>query len=219
MLERAAHRRGVPVESVWLATPSLEAETPESLRRFAAFWAVPATPYASMEGALRAIRFAHESAMPFLGTCGGFQHAMIEYARNVLDLAEADNVETSPDTALPLIAPLSCALVEKSGMIHFENGSRLRAIYGVTDTVETYHCSYGLNPRFAHLIERADARGARDAAGETAASSSRPSVLVLHALPTRTRRTVEQSDPLVRHSSSPPRGARTDRLPRWMPGR
>jgi CTP synthase (UTP-ammonia lyase) len=37
-----------------------------------------------MEGALLAIRHARESAIPFLGTCGGFQHAVLEYARNVL---------------------------------------------------------------------------------------------------------------------------------------
>ena len=36
-----------------------------------------------MEGVLSAIRFARETGRPFLGTCGGFQHALIEYARNV----------------------------------------------------------------------------------------------------------------------------------------
>ncbi len=63
-----------------------------------------------MDGALLAIRYAREQKRPFLGTCGGFQHAIIEYARNVLGWADADPAETAPDAARPVIAPLQCAL-------------------------------------------------------------------------------------------------------------
>jgi CTP synthase (UTP-ammonia lyase) len=44
-----------------------------------------------MTGALAAIRHARERRLPFLGTCAGFQHAVVEYARNVLGWLDADH--------------------------------------------------------------------------------------------------------------------------------
>ena len=52
------------------------------LGKFSAVWLVPASPYENMAGALAAVRFAREMKRPFLGTCGGFQHALIEHARH-----------------------------------------------------------------------------------------------------------------------------------------
>jgi len=74
----------------------------------------PASPYTSMEGALDAIRYARESRRPFLGTCGGFQHAVIEYARNVCGLRDASHAETHPTAPILVVSPLSCPLVEQS---------------------------------------------------------------------------------------------------------
>ena len=59
-------------------------------------WCVPGSPYHSAEGALAAIRFAREKRRVFLGTCGGFQHALIEFARNVLGVSQAEHAETAP---------------------------------------------------------------------------------------------------------------------------
>ncbi len=74
---------GNPVEPVWLDTElALDAD----LEPYAGFWCVPASPYRSMEGALRAIRFARETGKTFLGTCAGCQHAILEFARNVLHM-------------------------------------------------------------------------------------------------------------------------------------
>src|SRR5258707_3357751 len=142
------------VEVNWLATTLLE-HSPETLRSgYDALWCVPASPYASMEGALTAIRFAREQGIPFLGTCGGSQHALIEYARNVLGLTEADHAESNPSTAFPLIAPLLCALVEASDTILLKPGSRIATIYGVEAIVEQYHCSFGLNSQYLSLFEQ-----------------------------------------------------------------
>src|SRR5271167_227631 len=69
------------VEGVWTHTASLT-NARVQLADFDGIWCVPASPYANTQGALDAIRFARESGRPFLGTCGGFQHAAIEYARN-----------------------------------------------------------------------------------------------------------------------------------------
>jgi CTP synthase (UTP-ammonia lyase) len=124
-----------------------------------------------MAGALAAIRLARESSRPYLGTCGGFQHAVLEFARNVLGYGQAEHAETAPDAEMRIIAPLSCSLVEKSGEIFLREGSRLRAIYGADRAEEQYHCNYGLNPKYAALFtDAAPLRvAATDAAGEVRA--------------------------------------------------
>jgi CTP synthase (UTP-ammonia lyase) len=166
----AAAAAGHRVDGVWVETRTLGSDVPRRLADFHAVWCVPASPYANTEGALAAIRFARESGRPFLGTCGGFQHALLEYAHNVLRLRDADHAETNPDAALPLIAPLSCSLVEKSGTITFLEGSRLRSIYGEAEAEESYHCNYGLNPRHETLFrEGALHICGRDQAGEARA--------------------------------------------------
>jgi CTP synthase (UTP-ammonia lyase) len=150
----AANNLECHAETSWLATLLLERNTEQLLSAYDALWCVPASPYASMEGALSAICFAREQDIPFLGTCGGSQHAIIEYARNVLGLAEADHAETNPSAPLPLIAPLTCSLVEVQDTIYLKPGSRIAAIYGRTEIVESYHCSYGLNPHYHALFEQ-----------------------------------------------------------------
>ena len=148
----AANDTGIKVNVTWLPTESL-AQDLEQLSSFNGLWCVPASPYASMDGALSAIRFARERNRPFLGTCGGFQHALIEYARNVLGYAEAEHAETNPAAAMPLIAPLSCSLVEANGTIKFKEDSIIRSIYGKDEAVEQYHCNYGVNVRYQKLLE------------------------------------------------------------------
>lgn len=158
---------GAAVEPVWMRTDSVADDVTPQLAGFDGVWCVPASPYASMDGALRAIHFARTGGRPFLGTCAGFQHAVIEYARSVLGLPDADHTETSPGAAVPLIAPLGCSLVEATGGIRFAEGGRLRAIYGRPDSVEGYHCSYGVNPRYASLFASGALRvTATDDAGE-----------------------------------------------------
>jgi CTP synthase (UTP-ammonia lyase) len=159
-----------PVEWTWIGTEAMAQDGSARLSSYDAVWCVPASPYASLEGALRAIRFARESGRAFLGTCGGCQHALLEYARNVLGLRDADHMESNPDARLPLIAPLECALVETSAKIFLETGSRLQTIYGQTEITETYHCRYGLNPRFETQLLSADLRvSGRDSNGEVRA--------------------------------------------------
>lgn len=151
-LDLAAKAADFRVEQTWLATDHIHCLSEDTLSRFSGFWCTPASPYADMDGALRAIRFAREHNAPFLGTCAGFQHTLIEFARNVLGLTDADHAETNPTTATPLIAPMSCALIEARGTIRFTEGTRLRAMYGRAEAEEEFHCSYGLNPRFCERL-------------------------------------------------------------------
>ena len=120
---------GCDVEETWLPTASLAEDGAIDLSRFHGLWCVPASPYQSFDGAIRAIRYAREHGLPFLGTCGGFQHAVIEFARHVLG-HDADHAEMNPSAAVPLFAPLSCSMVEVDARIHFVPGSQMADIYG-----------------------------------------------------------------------------------------
>jgi CTP synthase (UTP-ammonia lyase) len=168
-LRLSGERLRVCVDGLWTHTSTLGPEVTQ-LADCAGIWCVPASPYANTDGALAAIRYARESGRPFLGTCAGFQHALIEYARNVLGRAEADHAETSPDAAMPLIARLSCSLVERHGKVHFAEGSALQTIYGTDHAEEGYRCNYGLNPGYEPIFRGEALKAtARDEAGEVRA--------------------------------------------------
>jgi len=168
-LRLSGNRLGVSVDPVWTHTSTLGPDVAAQLAAFAGVWCVPASPYANTDNALAAIRFARESNRPFLGTCGGFQHALLEYARNVLGY-EADHAETSTDAAMPLIARLSCSLIEQRGKVTFTEGSRLRIIFGTEQAEEGYRCNYGLNPEYESVFRGGALKvAARDASGEVRA--------------------------------------------------
>jgi CTP synthase (UTP-ammonia lyase) len=151
----------------WLGTDTI-IDAPRQLAGYAGIWCVPASPYRSMDGALAAIRFARESRRPFLGTCGGFQHALIEFARNVAGIDAADHAETAPATGLAgrhipnapelVVTPLACSLVGQSGDIVFTPGSKLDGIFGGAASREGYHCNYGFNLAYRQRFEAAGLR-------------------------------------------------------------
>ena len=165
-LGRAAAEAGLRVNWTWVHTSGLGAEIGRELGGFSALWCVPASPYANTAGALAAIRFARETGRPFLGTCGGFQHALLDYAEAVWGLSTAAHAELDPEAPDPVIAQLDCALVEAIAEVWFAPGSRLAAIYGDARATEAYHCRYGLNPRYAARLEAGPLRvSARDGSG------------------------------------------------------
>lgn len=167
-LQLAAEALDTKVEATWLGTEGIH--SPDDLHGFHGIWCVPASPYRSMDGALRAIRHARENGVPFLGTCGGFQHAVIEYARHVLGWHDAEHAETAPEAERAVIAPLACALVETRAEVRFVPGTRLSEAYGEPSSIEGYRCRFGLNPRFAEELMRGPLRlAARDEDGEVRA--------------------------------------------------
>jgi ribosomal protein S18 acetylase RimI-like enzyme len=130
----------------WVATADIDPSRPD-LDGYHGVWCVPASPYRSTEGAFAAIRFARERGGPFLGTCGGFQHAVLECARSLWRIERPAHAELEPGADAPIVAPLACALVEKGGRVRFAPGSRLFSAYGREEADEEYHCSYGLGAR------------------------------------------------------------------------
>lgn len=145
-LGMAAELLKLNVQFHWLDTDQINADTP--LDDFDGFWCVPASPYRDIDGVLRAIRFAREQRRPFLGTCGGFQHAVLEFARQVLDWADAEHGETHPDAVRALLTPLTCSLVEAVDSIHLVEGSLIANAYETTEISEGYRCRFGVNPVF-----------------------------------------------------------------------
>lgn len=149
-IEHAAEALGRPIESVWLPTDRLH-----DFGRFDALFCSPGSPYKSLEGALRAIQFARQNNVPFIGTCGGLQHLVLEYARNVLGIQEAAHAETDPYASCLFITPLSCSLVGKTMEVALKPGSKAAETYKATHAVEKYYCNFGINPAYQEQLKQA----------------------------------------------------------------
>jgi CTP synthase (UTP-ammonia lyase) len=153
-LALACQQTGSTVEWEWLGTQSLT-NVPRQLADYAGIWCVPGSPYNNLDGVLAAIRFAREKHRPFLGTCGGFQHALIEFARNVLGIAGAEHAEDAPEATDLVVTLLACSLVGQQGDIVFTPGSQFDRIFGGEVAREAYHCNYGPNPAYRARFEAA----------------------------------------------------------------
>ncbi len=154
-IDLASKSLGFDSNTQWISTQDSETK---DLKEFDAIWCVPASPYKSMDGALNAIQYARESSTPFLGTCGGYQHAVLEFTRNVLGYENAGNAETNPDTTMPLISALSCKLVEKTDTINICPNSQVSSIHRTEHIEEDYQCSFGVNSKYLLIYKNTDLR-------------------------------------------------------------
>ncbi len=155
-LELAGRALAQPTQFEWIQTRDIRDNVGQQFESFDGIWVVPASPYENMDGAINVIQYARESDTPFMGTCGGYQHAVLEFARNVLGHAQAANAEVTPETDFPLIAPLVCSLVEQDGEIKLVSGSKAAKLYGENVITEQYRCSYGFNVVYLDLFESSD---------------------------------------------------------------
>jgi CTP synthase (UTP-ammonia lyase) len=142
-------REGIALDPYWIGT--LDAVDCD-LAGFDAIWVTPGSPYESQAGAVAAIRTAREAGIPFLGTCGGFQHALIEYARDVCGLAGVEHAEVTPDAAEHLIVPLECSLKGHEEAVMVVPGTLAAKILGPGRRTERYNCAYGLNPEYLEVL-------------------------------------------------------------------
>jgi CTP synthase (UTP-ammonia lyase) len=145
------------VEGEWISTDSVPSAD-ELEERFAGIWLAPASPYRSMDGALAAVTTARERGIPLVATCGGFQHVLVEYARNVLGVDGAEHAETSPEAADLVVTPLSCSLWGQEHAVTLVSGTQAAELYGVETAVEDYFCSYGLSPEYQPRMEESGLR-------------------------------------------------------------
>lgn len=135
----------------WLGTGEIAAGDGAVAEQFAAYdgvWIVPGSPYENTGGVLAVLTYLRTRHIPFLGTCGGYQHAIIEFSRQVLGITDADHAELNPEAETPVISALACRLVEKSERLQIANDSHINQLYGVDSSEESYHCSFGLNDAY-----------------------------------------------------------------------
>ena len=147
-LTHAAHALNLEADPVWLAT-----DQTHDFAEFHALFASPGSPYRSLEGALLGIRYAREHDVPFLGTCGGFQHAILEYAHNVLGIRDAAHEESDPYASVLFVTRLVCSLVGKTMSVQIEPNSLAAESYGVGSAEEQYYCNFGLNPAYRKILQ------------------------------------------------------------------
>ncbi|MFE1775393.1 hypothetical protein [Streptomyces sp. NPDC059008] len=152
LLDALRERDGLDLDAYWIPTQDVADHT--TLTGFDAIWVLPGSPYRSEAGALAAIRTAREERIPLLGTCAGFQHVLLEYARNVAGLATAGHAENAPDTSAAdaVVVPLACSLVGHEGTIELTAGSRAETLIGAERSIERYHCNFGASPHHVELL-------------------------------------------------------------------
>jgi len=114
------------------------------------------------EGKMKAIRFARENDMPFLGICYGFQLAVVEFARNACELKEANSTEVNSNTPHPVID----LMPEQRGVEYKGATMRLGAhkiiikketlahrLYGAEEIYERHRHRWEVNPDYWNVLE------------------------------------------------------------------
>ena len=112
-ISHSCNHLGIAVDWTWIPTDEID----ETLfEHHAGIWVAPGSPYKNREKTLRGILTAREQMVPCLGTCGGFQHIIVEYARNVLGHMDAEHGENDPYASKLFVTepPLSRLLLESS---------------------------------------------------------------------------------------------------------
>lgn len=165
-LQHSAGKLGLSLDYEWVPTASLSERPSGDRLAYDGYWIAPGS-HQSVEGILRAIQYAREHNIPLLGTCGGFQHMLIEFARNRLMLRDLEHEEQAPGAANPFIQRLACSLVGERGEVTLRLDSKVYGIYQRSTIKEPFRCQYGLNPSYLALLEHAGLKIAgTDARGE-----------------------------------------------------
>ncbi len=115
------------------------------------------------EGKIECIKYARENNIPFLGLCLGLQMAVIEYARNVCGLKEANSVEADEKTPHPVIdiMPEQKEINNKGATMRLgaypavlKEGSMIRKLYGKERISERHRHRYEVNPNYIETLEK-----------------------------------------------------------------
>lgn len=155
-LQISAENLNVQVEPIWLGTSEFDKYGSDWIADFDGVWCVPGSPYKNRLAAIEAIRLARTNNVPYLGTCGGYQHAILEFAINRLGYKDADLQEENPTASMPLISALSCRLTDEKRAIRILPSSKLSTAIGKSSLEEEYRCGFGMNPNYAHLFKESD---------------------------------------------------------------
>jgi CTP synthase (UTP-ammonia lyase) len=164
-LKHAADFLSLNVKPEWLGTGNLRRKSvKDTIVQYQGLFAAPGTPYFFADGAIKGIRLAREMNIPFLGTCGGYQYTLLEFARNVAGMTNAVHTELTPQADMPLLVKIACSVDKAKGPvgprmlgtfdINLVPGTEAFKLYGKTKISESYSCNYELNPEYqGRLVE------------------------------------------------------------------
>lgn len=114
-------------------------------------------------GKMMAIQYARENDIPFLGICFGFQLAVIEFARNVCGLKNANSTEIDEKTPHPVVdlMPEQQQIIYKGATMRLgahkiviKEGTLAHKLYKTTETYERHRHRYEVNPDYVEILER-----------------------------------------------------------------
>ena len=131
---------GPDVDAEWVAT---DGDRASNLGRFHGIWLTPGSPYADDTAAYKAVECARERDIPFLGTCGGLQYALIEYFRNVLQVPSASHAESDGIDDNNVVHALACSLHGEERVIRPIIGTRFSTLVNDEPFVGMHYCNYG----------------------------------------------------------------------------
>lgn len=128
----------------------------------------PGFGHRGLEGKILAVKYAREKNVPFLGICLGMQVSVIEFARNVLKLEDADSLEMNPQTPHPVINLMEEQknITEKGGTMRLgayecqlKAGTRCAKAYGDLNITERHRHRYEFNNEYLDQFEKAGMKG------------------------------------------------------------
>lgn len=140
-----------------------ENNVPEKLAGLDGLLVAPGFGQRGVEGKITAVKYAREKGLPFFGICLGMQMAVIEFARNVLGLPEANSTEMDPQAKDPVIDLMEeqKQITAKGGTMRLgaypcdlKDGSLARAIYGVPSVSERHRHRWEFNNKYLDQFEK-----------------------------------------------------------------
>ncbi len=151
------------VDLVWIPSEKISEDGPEAhLADIDALLVPGGFGERGIEGKIEAINYVRTHNIPFLGICLGLQCAVIEYARNVCGLTDANSSEVAPTTANPVIHLMEEqeAVVAKGGTMRLGSypcritrGTLAHKLYGMTNISERHRHRYEVNNDYRALLE------------------------------------------------------------------
>jgi CTP synthase (UTP-ammonia lyase) len=153
-IEHCRPKLSFTLEAKWIPTENVD-DNFLATHSVDGFWIAPGSPYKNDKGVYQLIRHCRENNFPLLGTCGGFQYMVVEYARNVLALADAAHEEGNPEASQLVISKLACSLKGQNEEISIvDKKSWLFEVLGKNNITGSFYCSYGVNPAFTNLLNQ-----------------------------------------------------------------
>ncbi|MCH4896543.1 hypothetical protein E0494_07510 [Marinilabiliaceae bacterium JC040] len=150
-IAHSAKKLGLNVETEWLSAENIE-NVDELMHNFNGILIAPGSPH--NETVMNIIKFARTNKIPTLGTCGGFQNIVVEYARNVLNIEDASHSGYNPESSDLVVTPLTCSLAGQTHEVQITDKNSLTYKLVQRDSImEKYYCSFGLNSSYVNAFE------------------------------------------------------------------